>query len=435
MDAAARYAAHVKHLTEACADAAAKAGVDVLVLHAGTAALKDRFDDQHHRLRPTPAFAHWVPIAEPDAVLIVAPDRRPRLVRPRVEDFWEAPPAPPPDWVLAPFDVEEIAAGAAPELPGGRRAVVSSAPPEWAGDAVNPPALLAALDQVRVTKTEHERACLAEASRIAVRGHRRAITDFGAGDPSELALHLAYLAATGQDDVDTPYKNIVALGEHAAVLHFITYDRVPPGRATQSLLVDAGAMHLGYGSDITRTTVRGSGAGADLFGALIDAITAFQQRLIAEIRPGLPYEELHDRSHRYLAEALVALQIATGSAEALVDRGVTRALYPHGLGHALGIQVHDVGQKLTPPRENNPFLRNTATIAEGQVFTIEPGCYFIDALLAPVRADDRKGLLDWAAIDALHAFGGIRIENDVAVVPGGVRDFTREAFDEATQAR
>ncbi len=431
MDAASRYAAHVAHLTDAYAAAAASAGVDAIVLHAGSQALKDRFDDQHHALRPTPAFAHWVPLAEPDAVLVVTPGKKPRLVRPRIEDFWEAPPAPPPDWVLAPFDVEEIQAGAAPQLPGGRRAVVSSAPPAWAGDAVNPPKLIAALDQARVTKTEHERECLAEATRIAVRGHRRAIDDFRAGDPSELALHLAYLAATGQDDVDTPYKNIVALGEHAAVLHFITYDRKPPGRAAQSLLVDAGAMYLGYGSDITRTTVRGTGAGADLFGALIAKIDAFQQRLIAEIRPGLPYEELHDRSHRYLAEALVDLGIGTGSADALVERGVTRALYPHGLGHALGIQVHDVGQKLTPPRADNPYLRNTSVIAEGQVFTIEPGCYFIDALLAPLRADDRKPLLDWAKIDALHPFGGIRVEDDVAVIPGGVRDFTREAFDAA----
>jgi len=435
MDARSLYAAHVAHLTEACAAAAASAGVDVLVLHAGTPALRDRFDDQHHALRPTPAFAHWVPLAEPDAVLVIAPDARPRLVRPRIEDFWEAPPAPPPDWVLAAFDVEELPAGKAPELPPGRRALVSSAPPSWAGDLVNPPTLIAALDKVRVHKTEHERACLAEATRIAVRGHRRVIEAFLAGDPSELELHLAYLAATGQDDVDTPYKNIVALGAHAAVLHFITYDRVPPGEATQSLLVDAGAMHLGYGSDITRTTVRGTGAGADLFGALVAKIDAYQQRLIAEIQPGLAYEELHDRSHRYLAEALVELKIGTGSADALVERGVTRALYPHGLGHGLGIQVHDVGQKLTPPRADNPYLRNTSVISEGQVFTIEPGCYFIDPLLAPLRADDRKDLLDWNAIDALHRFGGIRIEDDVAVIPGGVRDFTREAFDEAARAR
>jgi len=426
------YAAHVRHLIDAQTAAMAAAGVDVLVLHAGSPALKDRFDDQHHPLRPTPAFAHWVPVADPDALVILRAGARPRLIRPRVDDFWEAPPAPPPDWVLAPFDVATVdAARIAGEIPAGRRAIVSSAPPPWAEGDVNPPALLAALEETRTRKTEYERECLAEASRRAVRGHLRAADEFAGHDASELALHLAYLAASEQDAIDTPYQNIVALGEHAAVLHFVSYQRRAPGREAQSLLVDAGASFLGYGSDITRTHVRGRGAGADLFRALVARVDAFQQELIQRIRPGTAYEQLHDLSHELLAVALVELGIGRGSAEALVVRGVTRALYPHGLGHSLGIQVHDVGMKRSPPRPDNPFLRNTSTIAEGQVFTIEPGCYVIDPLLAPLRADDRRDLLDWAAIDALRRFGGVRIEDDVAVVAGGVRDFTREAFDSA----
>ena len=320
-------------------------------------------------------------------------------------------------------------------LPAARRALISSAPPAWADAAqVNPAPLVAALEEPRTRKTGYELECLAEASRRAARGHLRCARLFAGGDPSELALHLAYLDATGQDAVDTPYQNIVALGEHAAVLHFVSYDRAAPRRAAQSLLVDAGAGARGYGSDITRTHVRGGGAGADLFRALVERVDALQQALIGEIRPGLPFEALHDRSHELLAAALVETRIGRGSAEALVARGVTRALYPHGLGHSLGIQVHDVGMRRTPPRADNPFLRNTSTIAEGQVFTIEPGCYVIEGLLAPLRGDDRKDLLDWAAIDALRPFGGVRVEDDVAVVPGGVRDFTREAFDSEAAA-
>ena len=73
-------------------------------------------------------------------------------------------------------------------------------------------------------------------------------------------------------------------------------------------------------------------------------------------------------------------EIGRGSASALVERGVTRALFPHGLGHSLGLQVHDVGMRLRAPRPDNRFLRNTSAIEIGQVFTIEPGCYVIDAL-------------------------------------------------------
>src|SRR5215470_13370962 len=103
MELAAAYPAHVAHLNEAYSRAAQAAGLDAIVLHAGAPALIDRFDDQHHPLRPTPAFAHWVPIAEPDAVVVVRPGAKPALVRPVVDDFWEAAPATPPEWVLAPF--------------------------------------------------------------------------------------------------------------------------------------------------------------------------------------------------------------------------------------------------------------------------------------------------------------------------------------------
>ena len=107
---------------------------------------------------------------------------------------------------------------------------------------------------------------------------------------------------------------------------------------------------------------------------------------------------------------------------------VTRALFPHGLGHSLGVTVHDVGMKPRAPRPDNKFLRNTSVIEPGQVFTIEPGIYVIDGLLAPLQADDRRGLVDWDAIAELRPFGGIRIEDNVVVEPRGVRNLTREAF-------
>jgi Xaa-Pro dipeptidase len=153
-----------------------------------------------------------------------------------------------------------------------------------------------------------------------------------------------------------------------------------------------------------------------------------QQEICRRIRPGQPYEDLHDESHRLLADALLELEIARGSAAELVDRGVTRALFPHGLGHSLGVVTHDVGMKPRPPRPENKFLRNTSTIEVGQVFTIEPGVYIIDALLAPLREDDRSRLLDWRLIDELQPWGGVRIEDNVVVKTEGIRNLTREAF-------
>ncbi len=433
-DLAALYRDHLDVLGRAAAGVLASHELDALVIAAGSPALKNRFDDQYWNQAPTPTFAHWLPLPEPDAVLVVTAGAPPRLVRVLSEDYWELPARPESDHFWEGFEVVTVrtASAVADHLPRGRVAVIASGElPFVTPGPINPPAVVAALESQRVHKTAYEIACIAEATRRAVPGHRAAAAQFASGEPSELDLHLTYLAATGQDDTDTPYKNIVARGAHAAVLHWVTYDR-QRGGGPDSLLVDAGARRLGYASDITRTWVRGSGAAAAQFGALIAAVDRLQQQICGEIRVGMAYEALHDRCHQLLAEALVEVEIATGAASTLVERGVTRQLLPHGLGHSLGIQVHDVGMKPRPPRADNPYLRNTSTIEVGQVFTIEPGCYFIDALLAPMRDDDRKGLLDWSAIDALRPFGGVRIEDDVLVTATGVRNFTREAWAATT---
>lgn len=405
-------------------------GVDAVVLCSGAAASRSRFDDQSWPLLPTPAFAHWCPLVEPDAYVVVRPGTRPRLVRTIVDDFWEtlAPPESNHFWPC--FELVEVAPGHAGDaLPGGKVAVITRDPGMSPPGTVNPAELIATVDLLRTRKSAYEIECLADASRRAVRGHKRAAELFRNQTPSELDIHLGYLAASEQDEMWTPYKGIVALGRHAAVLHYIAYsrDRIA---GDASLLIDAGARCLGYASDITRSYVRGDGPAARRHAALLDRMEALQQDIIRRIRPGLPYEDLHDDAHRLLAAVLCELGIGRGSPDELVARGVTRALFPHGLGHSLGITVHDVGMKPRPPRADNKFLRNTQVIEPGQVFTIEPGIYVIDGLLAPLAADDRKSLLDWAAIDELRGFGGIRIEDDVVVEPRGVRNLTREAFAE-----
>jgi Xaa-Pro dipeptidase len=417
--------AYLQHGTEA---ALAAHGFDALVLCSGTAASKNRFDDQYWPLSPTPAFSHWCPLVEADAYVVVRPGHKPRLVRTIVEDFWETHAPPESDHFWEGFDVVEVKPGLAGDaLPGGKVAVVTRDQGTSPPGTVNPPALIAALDLLRTRKTAYEIECLAEASLRAARGHKRLASLFAGGTPSELELHLAYLQATEQDDAAAPYKNIVALGEHTAVLHYVSYQRVRVEGDT-SLLVDAGAKCLGYGSDITRTYVRGNGSAAKRFAELLAHVEALQQEIIRRIKPGMPYEDLHDDTHRLLAVSLRELGIGRGSADELVEKGVTRALFPHGLGHSLGVTVHDVGMKPRPPRPDNKFLRNTSVIEVGQVFTIEPGVYVIDPLLKPLQNDARRDLVDWAAIADLRPFGGIRIEDNVLVEKAGTRNLTREAF-------
>jgi Xaa-Pro dipeptidase len=408
-------------------------GYDALAIHSGSPVKRSQFDDQYWPLRPCPHFVHWLPLQEPDALVVVRPGGATKLARVASESFWEKPAAPESESFQQALQVVRLsdAAEARGQLGGGRVAFVgedAAQAPRWgvrAEDAC-PPALVAALDALRTTKTEYEVACLAEANRRARAGHEALRDAFAAGDASELDLHLLFLRATAQDDAETPYKNIVALGANAATLHHIAYGRHAPRRAAESLLVDAGATCRGYGSDVTRTWTRGTGAAASTFAQLVAGVEAMQKRLCRAIRVGAPYEELHDESHRQVGAILREVGLVRASVEEAVASGITRAFYPHGLGHSLGLQTHDVGCGLRPPRADNPFLRNTTDIAVGQVFTIEPGVYFIEALLDDLRAQPQGKLVDWNAVAALAPLGGVRIEDDLHVLADGVRNLTRE---------
>jgi Xaa-Pro dipeptidase len=247
---------------------------------------------------------------------------------------------------------------------------------------------------------------------------------FLAGDHAELDLHLMYLVATRQDAMDTPYSNIVALDAHAATLHHVHYGR--PAKPATTLLLDAGARHRGYASDITRTYVKGASAGAAAFGGLVAGLEQLQQQICAEVQVGNHYEALHNRAHEHLAVLLAEIGIVRASADELVVSGATRQFLPHGLGHSLGLCCHDVGCALEKPRPDNPFLRNTARIEPDQCFTIEPGCYFIPEKLAALRASALGARADWKLIGELAALGGVRIEDDVVVrASGPVDNLTR----------
>jgi Xaa-Pro dipeptidase len=420
------YLAHVAQLAAATGRAVEAAGYGALVIHSGTAQKRSVFDDQYWPLRVVPHFAHWAPLEVADCAIVVEPGKKPGLLRNVARDYWDGlPPVDDPRFLEA-FDVIELADGerAKEHFPAGvKTAFIGedlARATRWgfAAEAQNPAGLLRALDALRVHKSTYEKACLAEANRRAALGHARVREAFFDGDHSELDLHLLYLGATAQDDPETPYKNIVALGEHAAILHHVHYGRRAPGAA--SLLLDAGATFRGYASDVTRTWVKGHGAGADAFAHLVAGVEKLQQATCAHVRVGDRYEALHDHSHKLLAGVLLDVGIVRGTSTAeVVESGVTRLFLPHGLGHSLGLQCHDVGCALEKPRADNPFLRNTSVIEPEQCFTIEPGCYFIPEKLDVLRGSPLAGRVDWRLVGELGKLGGVRIEDDVVVKPAG----------------
>jgi len=297
----------------------------------------------------------------------------------------------------------------------------------------NPQAVLDYLHWHRSYKTPYELALMREANRIGVRAHRAAEAAFHAGR-SEFGIHMMYLAAARQIDVELPYASIVGLNEHGAVLHYTHFDRAPPAEH-RSFLIDAGASCAGYASDITRTH---AAAGHGEFQALVASMDAAQQGYASQVRAGQSYPELHLHAHRVLAGVLREHGFIRMSAESAVESGVTSAFFPHGLGHPIGLQVHDVagfqqserGGSIPRP-DGHPYLRMTRVLEPGMVVTIEPGLYFIDMLLAELRDQPAATDIDWAKVDAFRKYGGIRIEDDVVCTEGEPENLTRDAFAQA----
>ncbi|MEY4762479.1 MAG: hypothetical protein RLZZ200_2335 [Pseudomonadota bacterium] len=429
--------AHLAEISARSARALEACGFDSLWIHAGserTAFL----DDQTYPFRPNPHFSWWVPLPDaPDSLLQIRPGHRPRLLFHCSRDFWHLPPSlPEADWVRG-FDIQPVASWpevlAALPPPDHRTAVLGEPVPALEGLApavLNPPTLLRWLHEQRVRKTDFERACLREASRLGAKGHVAARAAQDAGD-SEFGVHQAFLAACGQREMELPYRAIVARGTNAATLHYQNLERARPGKPT-SLLIDAGASFRGYGSDITRTRPARSG---DDFAALVSGLDRLQQSLCARVKAGLAWPQLHLDAHHGIASLLRETGVLRISADAAVDSGLTSLFLPHGLGHLLGLQVHDVGGfhdaplgEAIPPPPRHPALRLTRRLQEGMVVTLEPGIYFIDALLGPARHGPKSSAIDWNRIDQLRPHGGIRIEDNLLVTGDGSENLTRQAF-------
>ncbi len=421
------YAAHAKSLQQRYEQALAARGFDTVVIHSGSPKKRSEFDDQFFPLRPTPHFQHWVALEEADCAIVVRMGRKPLLVWPVVDSFWERPREPALGHLGDALEViRPKSHKAVQDHLQGKTAFIGETgkmAAEWGIDSVNPEALTRDLDELRVHKSDFEVACIDEANRISSLGHQAVFEAFQGGVFSELELHLLYLKATAQDDPDTPYKNIVALGHNGATLHHVSYGRSKVDAA--SLLVDAGAVHLGYCSDITRTWVKGHGALAGTFRGMVEGLEKAQLRLCDQAKAGLMYETLHEDAHREIATILKDAGVASGSTEAIATTGISRAFFPHGLGHSLGLQCHDVGCALVKPKTANSALRHTRQIEERQCFTVEPGIYFIDGLLGALREKPEGKDVDWKLVEGLAAFGGIRIEDDLVVFGGTTKNLTR----------
>ena len=430
------FAAHLEVVARRSADALAATGYEALLVHAGTPPLLF-LDDHHLPFKVQAPFKAWAPLLDaPDSFVFFVPGKKPRLLVNQPVDYWHKSPELPNAYWASGFDIVSVAdrAAARAALPQdlSRTAFIGAPFPEllsWGPNAINPEHLIAQLDFARASKTPYEIAALAEANVLGARGHVAAEKAFRAG-ASEFEIGIAFMAACGLREQELPYNPIIAINENGAVLHYQFQQRQRPDKP-RSLLIDAGAEFAGYASDITRTHSHHDAG----FDALIRRFDELQLRLCSQVRAGLDWREFHQVSYRAISEFLREAEVITVSADEAIDTALTSVFYPHGIGHLLGLQVHDVGGRqrdagggeIERPY-NHPFLRLTRKLEEGAVVTVEPGFYIIDQLLNEAKSKAIGKMINWKRVEELRPFGGVRIEDNVVARPGSHENLTRTAF-------
>ncbi|MDN4502084.1 Xaa-Pro dipeptidase [Alteromonadaceae bacterium BrNp21-10] len=434
IDLASLYPAHIAELQHRSRDALAREGIEYLVIHSGQT--KRKFlDDSDYPFFVNPQFKAWVPVVDnPNCWLIVNGVDKPKLVFYRPNDFWHKVPPEPTEFWVEQFDIVFLTNARAVEkhLPYdkkksayiGEYIEVAQA---LGFELVNPDRVMHYLHYQRSYKTDYELACMREANQIAVAGHLAAKSAFEQG-LSEFDINLAFCCATRQGNNEAPYNSIIALNENSAILHYMQFDKTPPAQH-RSFLIDAGAEFHGYAADITRTYA----AENNHFAELIQGMDGITLELVDMLKPGVSYPDIHIATHGKIAQLLNRFGFVNLSAEDIEAQGITSTFFPHGIGHHLGLQVHDVGGLIADDRgtpqlapAEHPFLRNTRVVEAKQVFTIEPGFYFIQSKLAELKASPQSQYINWDQIEQFRPFGGIRIEDNIIVHRDHNENMTRE---------
>lgn len=428
------FPAHITELQQRSKTALSREGFEGMVIHSGQE-IKVFLDDCGYPFKVNPHFKHWLPLVDiPNSWLIVNGEDKPTLIYYQPIDFWhKVVPLTESYWneffnikvltnasdvdKLLPYDKKGFAYI-------GAHIEVAKA---LGFEQINPEPLLNFIHFHRAYKTPYEHECMRQSNILAVRGHKAAKAAFLSG-ASEYDIQQTYLKATNHTDNDTPYGNIVALNENTSILHYTALERDVP-QAHRSFLLDAGANFHGYASDITRTY----SYKRDRFAELIARMDQLMLKSVDGLKPGKSYVDLHIETYADIANVLKEFDFINVEAETAVSAGVVSTFFPHGLGHHLGLQTHDMGGFMADERgthvnapEEHAFLRTSRVIETNQVFTIEPGLYFIDSLLSELKQSANADMINWCNVDQMRPFGGIRIEDNVIVHQSHNENMTRD---------
>ena len=226
------------------------------------------------------------------------------------------------------------------------------------------------------------------------------------------------------------------LTQHGETLHNHLHDKIiEPGKL---MVIDAGAeSNVHYASDFTRTYPT-SGKFTAKQREIYQIVCDCNEFAFSMTRPGISYREVHLKTMHLMLEELRALDIVRGDVQDMVEAGIAGLFMPHGLGHNMGLDVHDMedygenyvgydDDQSRSPQRGLGSLRMARKLVPGNVITDEPGIYFIPALIEKWKSEKTdQGFVNYSKLESYYDFGGIRLEDDVLVTADGARRLGKE---------
>ena len=282
------------------------------------------------------------------------------------------------------------------------------------------------IEACRVVKDEYEVQLIKHANVVSSYAHER-ILACAKRAKNERELNAVFVMHCHANNCkEQAYGCICASGTNASTLHWVRNDTPLEGRL--NLLIDAGAEYECYCADITRTFPL-NGKFTKESREIYDLVLKMQTECMRTIKAGIKWEDVHMLAHTVAAEGLRELGILNKdvSLEKILDSRVTCRFFPHGLGHYLGMDTHDVGGNANyeDPDEYFRYLRVRGTVPAGAVITNEPGIYFRKfPFEAEMNEGKWDGIVDQRVLVQYWEVGGVRIEDDVLVKEGGCENLT-----------
>lgn len=221
-----------------------------------------------------------------------------------------------------------------------------------------------------------------------------------------------------------PYGSIVGTGSRAAVLHAVPTSRVV--KKGEMVLIDAGADIADYCVDITRV-FPADGKFSSQQQMIYDTVLKAQLASIDLCRPGVEWRDVHLASAKAMAQGLREMNVLKCSVDEALETGTISVFFPHGVGHMVGLRVRDVGgiYNPNPKKYAGARLRVDMSLKTGHLMTVEPGLYFIEALLNDEETKRTyKDQINWSEIPKWIDLGGVRLEDDILVTNGDPENLT-----------